>query len=338
MDQFTAFRIDCSDGACRTGLEQLDLDDLSPGDVLIRSAYSGINYKDALAATGTGRILKVPALVGGIDVAGVVETSVDPGFSPGDAVIVCGCGLSETRDGGYAGFVRVPASCVVRCPGSISLFEAMAIGSAGFSAALAIDNMQRNRQRPELGAVAVTGATGGVGSFAIDLLAGQGFEVCAVTGKPAQADYLQALGAKTVIDRRTLETGDRPLLKAVWGGAIDSAGGEILSWLTRSVRAGGNIAAVGLAAGAGLSTSVMPFILRGVNLLGTDSVNCGSRVREHIWKRLATDLRPRAIERIVTRRTDLQELPEMFPAYVQGQVTGRCVVELDTTLQQRVRS
>jgi NADPH2:quinone reductase len=328
MSSFKAYRIHNEDGEIEARFEQIGLDDLTEGDVVIRSAYSDVNYKDALAATGKGKILRKFPLVGGIDVAGRVESSSSKQFEPGDEVVVCGCELSETRDGGYAELVRVPADCVVKLPESLTLFDAMSLGTAGFTAALAVERMEQNDQNPEHGPIVVTGATGGVGSVAVDILSGAGYEVTAVTGKADAAEYLRGLGASQVLLRDEIDLGKRPMERAEWGGAVDNLGGEILTWLTRTVKPFGNIASIGLAASHELHTTVMPFILRGVSLLGINSVLCPPKIRQTVWDRLGGDLRPRHLDRIVTRIIDFDDLPDAFHDYIAGAVTGRTVVKI----------
>ncbi len=328
MQSFKAYRIHNDDGSIRAQFETIGIDDLTEGDVVIRSAYSDVNYKDALAATGKGKILRRYPLVGGVDVSGYVEQSQSDRFKPGDAVAVCGCELSEIRDGGYAEYVRVPADCVVRIPDTLTVFDAMAIGTAGFTAALAVQRMEENGQSPELGPVVVTGATGGVGSIAIDILAGAGYEVVAYTGKKSAEEYLKSLGASRLLLRADTDLGKRPLEKAEWGGAIDNLGGEVLTWLTRTVRPFGNIASIGLAASHELHTTVMPFILRGVSLLGINSVLCSPAVRQSVWARLGNDLKPRHLDRVVTRTVAFEELPKVFDEHIDGTVTGRTVVTI----------
>lgn len=328
MNSFKAYRIHSDDGNIRAGFESISLDDLSEGDVVIRAAYSDVNYKDALAATGKGKILKTYPLVGGIDVSGTVEQSSDSRFRAGDKVAVCGCELSETRDGGYAEYVRVPADCAVKLPDSLSLFDAMAIGTAGFTAALAVDRMEQNGQTPEHGPILITGATGGVGSVATDIMSGCGYEVVALTGKPESEDYLRSLGATSVLLRQDVDLGKRPLEKAEWGGAVDSLGGEVLTWLTRTTKPFGNIAAIGLAASWELNTTVMPFILRAVSLLGINSVMCPVAMREQAWQRLGSDLRPRHLDKIVTRTTVFDDLPGVFEDFIDGKNIGRTVVTI----------
>lgn len=326
---FTALRVHRTDAGIESRFDTVEIDDLADGDVVIRASWSDVNYKDALAVTGAGRIMRSFPMVAGIDVSGVVESSSDARFSPGDRVLVTGCGLGENHDGGYAERVRVPGDWVVPVPDGLDLRQVMAIGTAGFTAALAVELMQRNRQVPEGGPIAVTGATGGVGSLAVDLLAGQGFEVHAITGKPEAAAYLRSLGAAEIVDRTQLELGSRPLEKARWGGAVDNLGGDVLGWLTRTTRPFGNVASIGLAASHALSATVMPFILRGVNLLGVNSVLTPHDLRLRVWERLATDLRPRRLDEIASREVALADLMPVFPPMIEGAITGRTLVRID---------
>jgi NADPH2:quinone reductase len=328
MESFRAYRIDQTDGGIVAGLTALTLDDLSGGDVVIKVSHSTINYKDALAATGKGKILRKYPLVGGIDLAGTVVTSDDERFTEGEAVLVNGCGLSETRDGGYAEYARVEGDSVVPIPEGMSAFQAMQIGTAGYTAALAIHRMEQNNQAPAGGPIVVTGATGGVGSVAVDLLAARGYEVVAVTGKTGQAGYLKSIGASRVLLREEIDFGQRPMERAQWGGAIDNLGGDALAWLTRTVSYGGNIASIGLAASMELHTTVVPFILRAICLLGINSVDTPRDLRLEVWQRLGGDLRPRHLDTIGQRTVTLEELPRCFQAYIDGTVTGRTVVEI----------
>jgi len=329
MGSFNAFRIhEHADGTVRAGLEELALNDLSPGEVVIRSRYSSVNYKDALAATGKGRILRRFPLVGGVDVAGVVTSSVDARFHEGDRVLVTGCGLGESHDGGFSEIVRVPADWVVPLPGGMSLFESMALGTAGFTAALAIDRLEQNDLHPGQGPVLVTGASGGVGSVAIDLLSGRGYEVVALSRKPEANDYLQSLGAADVLDTSEVKASDKPLEAARWAGAIDNVGGELLGWLTRTVQPWGSIASIGLAGGVQLHTTVMPFILRGVSILGITSANCPMDHRRKVWNRLVTDLKPQHLDKIVAATVTLDELSGVFEKVLSGRHRGRYVVDL----------
>lgn len=328
MSQFKAFRIHERGQRIEAGFETMIADQLTAGDVLIRVRYSSINYKDALAATGAGRILRRYPLNGGIDLSGEVEASSDPRYRPGEPVLVTGCGLSETVDGGYAEWARVAGDSVIRLPEGIDLFQAMAIGTAGFTAALAIHRMEHNGQTPGKGPVVVTGATGGVGSIAVDLLAGRGYEVVAVSGKPQADEYLRALGAARILRRQDLDLGSRPMEAVRWAGAIDNVGGELLTWLTRTVDFWGNIASIGLAGSVKLETTVLPFILRGINLLGINSSATPREPRLEVWRRLASDLRPRHLDRLVTRTLAFDELPGAFDDYLKGRVLGRTVVRI----------
>jgi NADPH2:quinone reductase len=328
MKPFKAFRIHERDKRIEAGFETMGVDQLTPGDVLIRVRYSSINYKDALAATGAGKILRRYPLNGGIDLSGEVVESGDARYLPGQGVLVTGCSLSETVDGGYAEYARVTGDSVIRLPESIDLFQAMAIGTAGFTAALAIHRMEHNGQAPAKGPVVVTGASGGVGSLAVDMLAGRGYEVVAVTGKPEADEYLRALGAAQILRRQDIDLGSRPMEAVRWAGAIDSVGGELLTWLTRTLDFWGNIASIGLAGSPKLDTTVLPFILRGINLLGINSSATPRELRLDVWQRLASDLRPRHFDRLVTRSIAFEELPGAFDDYLKGRVLGRTVVKI----------
>lgn len=328
MDDFRAFRIDESDGNVVAGFQQLTLDDLTEGNVVIKVSHSTINYKDALAATGAGRILRRYPLNGGIDLAGTVVSSDDTDLQPGTGVLVNGCGLSETVDGGYSEYARVASDSVVPIPEGMTAVEAMQIGTAGYTAALAIHRMEQNGQLPENGPIVVTGATGGVGSVAIDMLDGRGYEVVAVTGKGNKEAYLTSIGAGRTLLRDQIDLGKRPMEKAEWAGAIDNLGGDYLAWLTRTMAYGGNIASIGLAASHELNTTVLPFILRAVCLLGINSVDTPRALRLAIWSRIGGDLKPRHLDTIGSRTIAFDELPDAFQAYIDGTVTGRTVVEI----------
>jgi len=328
MNPFRAYRINQVEKSIVAAFEDITLDQLTDGDVVIKVHYSDVNYKDALAATGKGRILRQYPLNGGIDLSGVVVSSSDPRFSEGQPVLVAGAGLSETLDGGYAEYARLPASCVVPLPQGLSLFEAMALGTAGFTAALAVVRMEDMGQRPDMGPILVTGATGGVGSVAIDILASKGYEVVAFTGKQDQHDYLRNLGASDFVDRNDVDFGSKPMERAIWGGAVDNVGGETLTWLTRTVKPWGNIASIGLAGGYKLETTVMPFILRGVSLLGINSIEMPTEVRERVWNALGADMKPTHLEDIVSNVVEFDDLPGVFDAYISASVTGRTVVRI----------
>jgi len=326
--QFKAFRIHQEDGRIAARFVAMDVDALTPGDVVIRTQYSSINYKDALAATGKGRILRRFPLNGGIDCAGVVESSRDRRFRKGMKVVVTGSGLGEETDGGFAERVRVGGDWVIPIPRGLDPRKCMQVGTAGFTAALAITRMEHNGLKPKGGPVVVTGATGGVGSLAVDMLARRGYEVVAVTGKADAQPYLKSLGAHTVLLRQEIDHGKRPLERALWQGAIDNVGGDLLTWLTRTTDWWGSIASIGLAGSHELHTTVMPFILRGVNLLGINSMATPRATRIKVWKRIATDLKPRHLDRIASRSIAFAALPGAFDAYIEGRVTGRAIVDL----------
>jgi NADPH2:quinone reductase len=328
MSTFRAFRIHEIDRKIVARFDEISLDDLTPGEVVVRVSCSDINYKDALAATGKGRILRRYPLVGGIDLAGEVVSSTDSRYTPGQKVLVTGCGLSETQDGGYAEYARLPGDSVIPLPGGMTELDSMKVGTAGFTAALAIHRMEQNGQKPSSGPVVVTGATGGVGSLAINMLAGRGYEVVAVSGKTDAEPYLREIGAARVLLRQVIDLGSKPMEKALWAGAVDNVGGPVLTWLTRTVDQWGNIACIGLAFSHELNTTVMPLILRGVSLLGINSVLTPRDVRLEVWKRIATDLRPSQLDRICTKVVDFDELPAQFDDYIHGRVTGRTVVRI----------
>jgi acrylyl-CoA reductase (NADPH) len=322
VQSFRAFRIHEQ----HAGVETLAVEQLSPGEVVIRVQWSGINYKDALAVTGKGRIVRRFPLVGGVDLAGVVAASSVPEHAVGDAVLVTGCGLSETRDGGYAEYARVPVDAVVPLPAGFTARDAMTLGTAGFAAALAIMQLEHNGLSPGDGPVAVTGASGGVGCIAIDMLAQRGYEVVAFTRKPETQTFLTALGAAEVLVPEAPSS--RPLEAERWAGAIDNVGGAVLSQLLRATRSQGGVAAVGLAGGPDLAVSLMPFLLRGVNLLGVNSAATKREKRLAVWQRIAGNLRPRHLDRIATGVVTLDELPQACATVLAGSHTGRTLVRI----------
>lgn len=326
-DGFNAYRIHSDDNGYRSGVEAVSLDDLSPGEIVVKVAFSSVNYKDALAGTGKGKILRRFPLVGGIDLAGHVVASTDPKFREGDQVLVTGSGLSETRDGGYSQYARIEAKWAVPLPLGLSMRESMVLGTAGFTAALALLRMRDNRQSPDLGPLAVTGATGGVGSLAVDIFSRAGYTVHAVSGKPEQAGYLRAIGASEVLGRDALST-TRPMESVRFGGGLDNVGGPMLTSLLAQTRPYGNVASAGLAASADLPASVMPFIIRGVSLLGVASAGTARDVRDEIWQLLASDWKPRYLDRICTRETTLEGLPQVFSDMLAGGSVGRTLVTL----------
>lgn len=329
MTSFQAFRVFDDDGAIHGRVVDATLDELSAGDVVIKAACSSVNYKDALAATGAGKIIRRFPLIAGIDVAGTVESSADPRLRAGDQVIVTGYELGVSHDGGYSQYVRVPGDWVVPVPPGLTAFEAMALGTAGLTAALSVAALERNGMRPGNGPVIVTGATGGVGSMAIQCLTALGYEVTAMTGKDAEHEYLRSIGAHDVLSRSVAKPSGRPIEKATWAGAVDPVGGETLAWLTRTMAYRGAIAASGLTGGIEVHTTVIPFILRGIKLLGIDSVMCPMDERTAAWRRLATDMKPAHLA-ASTREIGLADLPEAFATLSKGDAKGRFVVKLQT--------
>jgi NADPH2:quinone reductase len=327
MSDQRAFRIHSDDTGHRAGIETIPVPEPQDGEVLVRVHYSSINYKDALAGTGKGKVIKRFPITGGIDAAGIVEQSRHQSYNPGDAVIATGWGMAFDHDGGYADYLCVPGDWLVPMPTGLEPRTAMIFGTAGFTAALAVHRLLVNDQRPDMGPILVTGATGGVGSVAIAILKRLGFEVAAVSGKAEMHDWLKELGAGRILDRDALPGGDRPLEKAVWGGAIDNVGGAMLARITRTVVPYGNIASIGLAGGAALETTVMPFILRGVGLLGCHSVDIPYPLREDLWGHLATDWAPADLELILNGCVNLDALPELFERMLSGKTHGRVLVE-----------
>jgi putative YhdH/YhfP family quinone oxidoreductase len=332
MTVFRSFRIHNDDTDHRAGIETMDTDALSPGEVLVKTAYSSVNYKDALAGTGKGRILRTYPLNGGIDVAGHVVASTDPSFREGDAVLCTGSGLSETRDGGYGEYARLDARWTIPLPAGLSLRESMIIGTAGFTAALAVLRMQDNRQTPSLGPIAVTGASGGVGMLAIDIFSRAGYEVHAISGKADHFDFLRGLGASECIDRHQLVFSGKPMDSARFGGALDNVGGSTLSGLLPLVNPYGNVAICGNAGGIAFDSTVMPFIIRGVSLLGIASAGTARDLRDRIWQHLASDWKPQHLDRIATREIGLDELPGIFGRMLAGDSFGRTLVRIGNTI------
>ena len=329
MNPFKAFVIDQDENrkvVSRMGT--LAAEQLDAGEVTIRVHYSSINYKDALAATGAGKIIRRFPCVGGIDLCGEVVDSADARFKPGDKVIATSFDIGVAHHGGYAEYARVPAGWVVPLPAGLDLFEAMALGTAGFTAALGIVRMEDNGLAPANGSVIVTGATGGVGALAIDMLAQLGYHVVALTGKESEGEYLTMLGAAEILLRSTIDFDKvRPLEAARWAGAVDNVGGQILHWVLATMKQAGTVASIGNAASFNIDTTVFPFILRGVSLLGVDSGYMGFPTRQRVWDRLATDLKPRHLAAI-TRTIAFDELPAAFDDFIHGRVKGRTVVRI----------
>ncbi len=328
MEKFKAYRIREVEKKVVARFEELALEDLDEGEVVARVAYSSVNYKDALAATGAGKIVRRFPCVGGIDLSGTVTESADPRFKRGDAIICTSYELGVAHDGGYAEYARIPAGWAVPMPKGMSLFESMALGTAGYTAGLAVTRMEANGLKPANGPVIVSGATGGVGSIAIDILSRLGYHVVALTGKDGETDYLRKLGAKEVLSRKSLDLSKiKPLDKATWAGAIDNLGGEVLAWMASTMIQDGTIAAIGLAASMSLNTTVAPFILRGVSLLGIDSGSTPMPLRREIWGRLAGDMRPQHLKEM-TRTIPFDELPRAFDGLLKGAAKGRIVVDM----------
>ena len=325
---FKAFLIERKADKVDSGFVDMDETQLDPGEVTIAVSHSCINYKDALAATGKGKIVRRFPCIGGVDLAGRVMASQDSRFRVGDEVLAGGYDIGVAHHGGFAEIARLPADWVVKCPAGASPFEAMMYGTAGLTAALAVLRMEHDGLRPGNGPVLVNGATGGVGSLAIGILAKRGYHVVALTGKAAEVDYLKDLGAREILLRQELDLSKiKPLDKETWAGAVDNLGGDILAWLASTMKIGGTLAAVGLAASMNLTTTVAPFILRGVSLLGIDSVNCPMEQRILIWRHLMGDMRFDGLERM-TREIAFADLPLAFDDFIQGRARGRVVVKL----------
>jgi len=327
MDKFSALRVYNEGGKVSGRVATMALEELSPGEVVIRAAHSSVNYKDALAATGAGKIIRSFPRVAGIDATGTVEASFDPRFHPGEEVICTSYDFGVGHDGGYSQMCRVPADWVVPLPKGLSLYEAAALGVAGYTAGLAIELLELNGMAPDRGKVLVNGATGGVATLAIDILSKLGYHVVAVTGKDAEHDFLRKLGAQEVLSRHKLEMGTRPLEKAAWAAAFDSVGGASLAWLTRTMQPDGLIAAFGNAGGIEFTTTVLPFILRGVRLIGINTGETPMPLRRKVWGRLATDLKPRHLAEIA-HDIALDDLPGYFDRMLRGEIKGRAVVKL----------
>jgi len=328
MESFKAYRIHETAGKVSGRFDQVTLDDLAAGEVVIRVAYSSVNYKDALAATGAGKIIRRFPCVGGIDLSGTVEQSSDARFRTGDAVIATSYDIGVSHDGGYAEYARIPADWIVPLPAGLTLAQAMALGTAGYTAALGVLRMEHNGLKPANGPVIVTGATGGVGSIAIDILSGLGYEVTALTGKEDRTEYLKSLGAREVMLRRDLDLSRiRPLDRTLWAGAVDNLGGEVLAWIASTMRPWGTIASIGLAASMELKTTVAPFILRGACLLGIDSANTPMAMRSEVWRRLASDMKPSHLGPM-TRTIAFADLPQAFQPLIDGHAIGRTVVKI----------
>ncbi|MGD9705741.1 MAG: oxidoreductase [Acidimicrobiia bacterium] len=328
MASFPAFVVDRPESGWTRSVTSMSTDDLPPGDVLVRVEWSGINYKDALASSENGRVARISPLVPGIDLAGeIVESSVAD-LSPGDQVIVHGYDLGVAHHGGFAGMARVPAGWVVPLPAGLTPRAAMTVGTAGFTAAMSVDALERAGLTPGAGPVLVTGATGGVGSIAVGILGARGHHVVASTGKSSATDWLHALGAREVIGREeTSAESKRPLESERWAGAVDCVGGATLAYILRTLRYGGAVAASGVTGGGDLPTTVFPFILRGVSLLGIDSVQLALPERRALWERIAGDLRPPQLDADDAEVVGLGQLVPALERILAGGMTGRVLVD-----------
>jgi acrylyl-CoA reductase (NADPH) len=330
MERFKAYKLtELPERKIRAEFVDMTLDELDPGDVVVRVAYSDVNYKDALAATGKGKILRRPSCVGGIDLSGTVVSSTDANFKKGDAVVGIGFDLGVSHHGGYAQYARVPAAWLMKLPQGMTLWDAMAYGTAGYTAGIAIVRMEHEGLKPSNGPVLVNGATGGVGSIALACLARLGYHVVALTGKESEADWLRKLGAKEVKLRSEIDLSKiKPLDKSTWAGAVDNLGGDVLAWICSTMKDNGVIASIGLAASPSLNTTVMPFILRGARLLGINSGESSNDVRETVWRRLGTDLKPPLLKEMA-RTVPFTQLPSVFGDFIDAKVTRRVVVDLE---------
>ena len=326
---FKAVVINNADNHFSVNVKEISQEALSPGEVIIKVHYSGINYKDGLASSPDGKIVRKFPHIPGIDLAGTVISSTDERYKEGDSVLATSYEIGVSHSGGYSEYARVSADWIVPLPEGLTLKEAMIFGTAGFTAALSVQRLQDNGLKKEDGPVLVTGATGGVGSFGVAMLSKLGYEVVASTGKETAKDYLTKIGAKDVISREMVHEGKMKALdKQLWAGAIDPVGGESLAAILSKVKYGGSVAVSGLTGGGAVPTSVFPFILRGVNLLGIDSVYCPMEKRKNIWNRLATDLKPADMNDFLFKEVSLEELPQELPTILKGGIIGRILVRV----------
>jgi putative YhdH/YhfP family quinone oxidoreductase len=329
VETFRALVAERHDDRVERRVDALGLDDLPDGEVTVRVAWSSVNYKDALAVSPTGRVARISPLVPGIDLAGEVTASDAPEFRPGDRVLAHGYDLGVSHFGGFAEYARVPAGWVVPLPDGLSLRQAMALGTAGYTAALSVQELEERGLEPGAGPVLVLGASGGVGSTAVGILAARGYQVAASTGKPEAEGFLRELGAAEVLSREETSTeSSRPLERARWAGCVDPVGGASLAYALRTLAQGGAVAASGNTGGPELRTTVLPFILRGVALLGVDSAHTPIERRRRVWERLAGDLRPRGLDESITREVPLDELDALLDGVLAGKGQGRTVVRI----------
>lgn len=327
-EDFKALVVDKSETDVTIGVKKVSFQDLPAGEVLIKVAYSSINYKDGLASLPDGKIVRSYPFIPGIDLAGVVVSSEDPRYSEGDRVIATSYEIGVSHYGGYSEYARIPADWIVPLPENLSLKEAMIYGTAGFTAALSVQRLEENGLTPEKGKVLVSGATGGVGSLSLAILAKRGYDVVASTGKNSEHDYLYKLGAKEVVSREEVYNGKvKALDKQLWAAAVDPVGGESLAAILSKIQYNGSVAVSGLTGGGNVPTTVFPFILRGINLLGIDSVYCPMDVRRPLWERMAADFKPEVLESI-SKEISLEDLPQSLPVILQGQAKGRFIVKI----------
>ena len=326
---YRAYVVDKTGDAFSRGIRTLDESDLPEGNLTIRVVWSSVNYKDGLAASANGRVVRSYPMVPGVDLAGIVEDSQDSRFSKGDEVVVIGNDIGVAHPGGFAELARVPAEWAIHVPDGLSMKEAMALGTAGFTAAMSVDALEQHGLRPDWGTVIVTGATGGVGSTAVSMLAGRGYTVAGSTGKASEHQFLRDLGATEILTREEVSAeSNRPLESERWAGAVDPVGGATTAYLARTMKRNASIALSGLTGGAAVSTTVMPFILRAVNLLGIESVWCSREVRDHTWKRCGSDLKPKGLLDSIAFETDLDGMEAVLDDILKGKVRGRALVRL----------
>ncbi len=329
MSSFKAFVVNKTSEGFTAGLKDLAQSDLPAGEVLVQVAYSSVNYKDGLASIPDGKIVRTYPFVPGIDLSGTVVESSDSRFKAGDEILATSYDIGVSHYGGYSQYARLRADWIVPLPQGLSLKEAMALGTAGFTAALSVHQLEKNGLTPANGPVLITGATGGVGSIAISILKKLGYTIAASTGKTEEHDYLKSLGVSDILGREeTSAESTRPIEKERWAGSIDAVGGSTLAYLLRSTKNAGSVAACGNTGGPNLTTTVFPFILRGVNLLGIESATCPMELRRHLWQQLASDYKPDTLLDTIGKEASLEELPQVLAAILKGGVRGRTIVRI----------